>query len=356
MFIKKISLTQYKSHIYWKLDTNKKIVFIVGKNGVGKSNILDAIYTLCYTKSYFSSSDKNCINHDKEFYRIEMEVENTDKSIDEVSILYKNTLEKTIKYNDKTHARLQNHIGIFPCVIISPSDTELINNGPEVRRKYFDGFISLLNPIYLEKLIDYQKLLRQRNLLLKDNRINKSLIETISIKMANLNKFISEQRKENINLFLTIFDDIYSKLIKKLQENSIFYNTNVVTEISDATIEANMNNDIRVGYTTSGVHRDDFEFYKDEKLLKTYGSQGEKKLFAVALKLAQGIFIQDLKKKKPILLLDDIFDKLDSEKVNILLDFVHQTHYDQIFVTDTYAERIQLLEEHLKEGIELIKL
>ena len=359
MILQHISLINYKNFKSKSFNFNHKINCFIGKNGVGKTNVLDAIYHLSYSKSYFNSISSQNINHDADFFVIDGKY-TKDNREEKINISLKKGQKKTIKRNGKLYERFSDHIGFLPLVIISPSDNDLINSGSETRRKFIDSIISQADKNYLNTLISYTKTLAQRNALLKYFALNSTFnIDTLSIYNEQLEIFgnqIHQKRSEFIKTFTPIFLDRY----KTISNNNELVKLSYRSQLNDYSLSdlftQNLNKDRVLQYTSVGIHKDDFLFTIAEYPIKKFGSQGQQKSFLIALKLAQFDFLKQQSKIKPVLLLDDIFDKLDEERVSQLIDLVNQETFGQIFISDTHTERTESVLQKTNQPYEIFNL
>lgn len=343
MRINKLNLHNFKNHESLQLDLSAQINCFVGNNGVGKTNILDALYYLSVGKSFLGNSDFNNIKNESDFFSIEAEIQNEEKE-DILKIILSKDTKKVIKKNDKNYDRLSDHVGYLPSVIISPYDQNLISDSGESRRKFLDAMISQTDSDYLFALIQYQKTLQQRNALLKSFAKNRYFdIESLEIYNEPLIKFgekIFTTRKEFVLKLNPVMQQFYKSISGGKEEVTITYQSDLEQDFSEL-LELNLEKDRILTYTSRGIHKDDLLFEMMHYPIKKAGSQGQQKTFLVALKLAQMIRIKELTNKTPILLLDDIFDKLDDKRVSQLIDLVNQENFGQIFITDTHKERTE---------------
>ena len=359
MILQHISLINYKNFKSKSFNFNHKINCFIGKNGVGKTNVLDAIYHLSYSKSYFNSISSQNINHDADFFVIDGKYIKDDRD-EKINISLKKGQKKTIKRNGKLYERFSDHIGFLPLVIISPSDNDLINSGSETRRKFIDSIISQADKGYLNTLISYTKTLAQRNALLKYFALNSTFnADTLAIYNEQLVLFgnlIYQKRSEFLETFTPIFLDRY----KTISNNNELVKLSYRSQLNDCSLNdlftQNLNKDRVLQYTSVGVHKDDFLFTISEHPIKKFGSQGQQKSFLIALKLAQFDFLKQQSKIKPVLLLDDIFDKLDEERVSQLIDLVNQETFGQIFISDTHTERTESVLQKTNQPYEIFNL
>ncbi|MFT7113403.1 MAG: DNA replication and repair protein RecF [Candidatus Azotimanducaceae bacterium] len=342
MHLERLSLLNFKNIETINLDFSSKINAIVGDNGEGKTNILDAIYYLSFCKSYFLSSDQGVINHDAPFFVVEGWY-NRNNQKEHIYGGIKREQKKQFKRNKKQYDRLMDHIGLFPLVIISPTDRDLILDGSEVRRKLMDSVISQSDKRYLQKLVQYNKVLSQRNALLKYFAKNRTFdSETLSIYNIQLSELASEiyqKRHSFIEQLQPIFDKYYADLSDSKEQVSLTYKSQLHSEALLPLLENALQRDKLLQYTSVGIHKDDLDFSIGDYPMKKIGSQGQQKTFIIALKLAQYECIKKASGIKPILLLDDVFDKLDDKRVEALVKLVNAQHFGQIFITDTHPER-----------------
>ena len=350
MFLKQLKFTNFKNYEEGEMEFSPKINCFIGNNGVGKTNILDSIYYLSFCKSYFNQIDSQNIRHEEDFFAIHGFYEQGKGSQDKVQCILKPTKKKHFKLNDKEYDRLADHIGLIPLVMISPYDRDLINNHSDVRRKYLDGVISQFNGTYLNNLLQYNKALQQRNSLLKSfaekRYFEEDLLEMWNLKLTELGAEIYKNRKEFIDQFIPIFQKYFNIISDGKEEVNIVYQSQLHDHELSYLLKEYLSKDRIVRYTTAGIHKDDLEFSIGEFPIKKYGSQGQQKSFVIAIKLAQFEYMRQIKKQKPILLLDDIFDKLDQQRVEQIIKLVNEEEFGQVFITDTQQERI----EHIFEN------
>ncbi len=344
MFLKRISLLNYKnfSEITFELDT--KINCFVGKNGIGKTNILDAIYHLANGKSYFNPLAVQNIKHGEDFFVVDGEFEKNGRT-EQILCSLKKGQKKILKRNAKVYEKFSDHIGFIPLVIISPADSDLIIEGSETRRKFIDTVISQLDSSYLQQLIQYQKIISQRNALLKYFALNHVFEnDTLSIYNEQLNTLgqsIFEKRKKFLVDFIPIFNNYHSEITNSAETVQLVYQSDLFEKDTLSLLEENISKDRALHYTSVGVHKDDLSFEIDNYPIKKFGSQGQQKSFLIALKLAQFDFVKKQSGEKPILLFDDIFDKLDEFRVSKIIEMVNNEEFGQLFISDTHPERTE---------------
>jgi DNA replication and repair protein RecF len=344
MYLKKISLFNYKNFSEANFEFVNKINCFVGKNGIGKTNALDAIYHLAYGKSYFNPLAVQNIKHGEDFFVIDGEFEINERN-EQIVCSIKKGQKKILKRNGKIYDKFSEHVGFIPLVIISPADRDLIVEGSETRRKFMDSIISQLDAQYLKQLIQYQKVMSQRNALLKYFAVNYVFEnDTLSIyneQLDSFGKYIFEKRKEFIEQFIPIFT-LHHQAISGSQETvQLVYESHLFEDNLMTLLEENITKDRALHYTSVGIHKDDLSFEIDHYPIKKFGSQGQQKSFLIALKLAQFEFIKNKSGLKPILLFDDIFDKLDESRVAKIVEMVNSDTFGQLFISDTHPERTE---------------
>ncbi|HJS00479.1 MAG TPA: DNA replication and repair protein RecF [Flavobacterium sp.] len=344
MFLKHLTLLNYKNIASKSLDFDSKINCFVGKNGVGKTNILDAIYHLAYGKSYFNPLATQNIKHDEDFFLLDAIIIKKEKE-EKISCSIKRGQKKVIKRNNKIYDKLSEHIGFIPLVIISPSDTDLIIEGSETRRKFIDSVISTLDHKYLNELIQYQKLIAQRNALLKYFALNQVFdLDNLSVydeQLEPLGKSIFEKRENFLQQFTPIFQKYHTIITNESESVQLVYQSQLSNSTMNELFKQNLSKDRALQYTSSGIHKDDLSFEIEGYPIKKFGSQGQQKSFLIALKLAQFEFIKQQSGELPLLLFDDIFDKLDETRVEKIVSMVNDAVFGQIFISDTHAERTE---------------
>lgn len=340
MRINHLSILNYKNLEQVDFFPTAKINCLVGLNGMGKTNILDVIYYLSFCKSFTNTSDNLNIKHDADFAMIQGKYQNEEK-VNEYLCSIKRKQKKQFKHNKKEYEKLAEHIGKIPLVLISPSDSELISGAGDERRKFIDMFLSQFNKTYLQNLINYNKTLLQRNALLRSREIkDNSLLDILDEQLCNLAEYIYETRKKFIDDFIPKFQEIYSFISPSLEKVSLIYKSHLSNENFATLLHQNRNKDKEKGYTNFGVHRDDIGMLINNYPIKKEGSQGQNKTFVIALKLAQFAFLKNTTGITPLLLLDDIFDKLDANRVQKIVELVMSKDFGQIFITDTNRDHI----------------
>lgn len=352
MIIKKLTLYNFKNHSEKKFEFSPQINCFVGNNGAGKTNILDALHYLSVGKSFLGNTDINNIKTDEDFFTIDAEVQNDD-SEDSIKISQPKEAKKIIKKNDKSYDRMADHIGYLPSVMISPYDSNLISDSGESRRKFLDSMISQTDSGYLFDLIQYQKTVQQRNALLKyfaKNRVwDKDSLEIYDDPITKSGTKIFEKRKEFVAKLNPIVQNFYQIISVGKETVSVIYESHLSQDSFENLLKESLDKDRMLTYTSKGIHKDDLLFEMDSVLIKKVGSQGQQKSFLISLKLAQMSLVKELTGKTPILLLDDIFDKLDDTRVAQLIKLVNQENFGQIFITDTHRERTENVVKKINE-------
>ena len=359
MFLRHLSLVNYKNFDSKTLEFDPVINCLVGDNGVGKTNVLDSIYHLCFGKSYFNPVSTQNIKHGTDFFVVEGEFEKNERT-EKILCSFKKGTKKVIKRNGKPYEKFSEHIGFLPLVIISPSDRDLILEGSETRRKFMDGVISQSDKVYLQNLIKYNKVVTQRNSLLKYFAANRTFDkDTLSIyneQMNTLGTAIHQKRVEFIESFLPIFIEQYHNISEKDEQIDLSYESQLSDESLLELLKQNIDKDRALQYTSVGVHKDDLSFTIAGHPIKKFGSQGQQKSFLIALKLAQFHFIKQLADTTPILLLDDIFDKLDENRVSHIVGLVKDENFGQIFISDTHADRTENVVKNIHQSYKIFTL
>jgi len=359
MFLKSLSLVNYKNFDSKNLDFDPTINCLVGKNGVGKTNILDAIYHLCFGKSYFNPVATQNIKHGTEFFMIDGAFEKNDRQ-EKIVCSFKKGMKKVIKRNGKAYDKFSEHIGFLPLVIISPADRDLIVEGSETRRKFIDGVISQSDKEYLQSLIKYNKVLSQRNSLLKYFAINRTFdadaLYVYDEQLHTHGTTIFKKRSQFLESFIPIFQEQYANISKKEEGVLLAYQSKLVEHSLDKLLKSALEKDRALQYTSVGIHKDDLDFTIDGYPIKKFGSQGQQKSFLIALKLAQFYFIKKQAKTTPILLLDDIFDKLDEERVAHIVSLVNNEAFGQLFISDTHTDRTEKVVKKINQSYKIFNL
>ena len=359
MILKSLSLLNYKNFDAYKVDFDAKINCFVGQNGVGKTNILDAIYHLSFGKSYFNPLASQNIKHNEDFFVVDGVYEKNERH-EKVIISLKKGQKKVIKRNGKAYDRFSDHIGFLPLVIISPADRDLIIDGSEIRRKFIDGVISQSDKSYLKCLLNYTKILSQRNALLKyfalNNNYNKDSLDVYNQQLSDYGNSIYNKRKMFLEVFVPIFKSRYKSISNNNEIVEVQYRSQLHDNPLSDLFNININKDRMLQYTSVGVHKDDLDFSINGYPVKKFGSQGQQKSFLIALKLAQFDFIKKQSGDTPILLLDDIFDKLDEQRVSQIIKLVDNENFGQLFISDTHVERTEKAIRRVHQSYQMFQL
>lgn len=359
MYLQKLSLVNFKNIETQTFEFQKKINCFVGNNGIGKTNVLDAIYYLSFAKSYFNSVAGQNIRHGQDFFMVEGEYLLNDRS-EKILCSLKRGQKKVLKRNGKAYEKFSEHIGQLPLVIISPADRDLIVEGSETRRKFIDGVISQQDKKYLQALIHYNKVISQRNALLKYFAANRTFdalnLKVYDEQLITYGRVIYGKRKAFLDEFVPIFNEKHQIISGANEEVNLRYKSQLHTASFEELLISSLEKDKIIQYTTVGVHKDDLGFEIGEYPIKKFGSQGQQKSYLIALKLAQFEFIKRQSNVTPILLLDDIFDKLDEQRVAHIIGLVNNDEFGQIFITDTHADRTETVIKQSNQEYQVFKL
>ncbi len=343
MWLKNITLLNFKNYSDASVSFSKTVNAFVGNNGAGKTNLLDAIHYLCLCKGYFNPIDSQQIKTNEDLFLIQGDFERQEKN-EKITCGVKRNQKKQFKRNKKEYDKLASHIGLFPLVMISPYDTAIIMEGSEERRRFMDNVISQTDAHYLDELILYNKHLLNRNALLKQISITKSydpsLLEIYNDKLVASGIKIFAKRQEFMMDFIPLFNKYYEFITASNELVSLQYQSQLIDTAFEHLLLQSMERDKVLERTTTGIHKDELVFSIADMPLKKFGSQGQQKSFVIALKLAQYAYLQKYRGFKPLLLLDDIFDKLDDSRVSKLMEMVSHQDFGQIFITDTGKDRI----------------
>lgn len=345
MWLRNLSILNFKNYDEASLEFLPEVNVLAGYNGSGKTNILDAIHYLSLCKSYFNPIDSQQIKLGTDWFMVQGNFEK-DEIEYSIACSLKRNQKKVFKKDKKEYSRLADHIGLFPLVMISPADSSIVMEGSEERRKFMDNVISQTDASYLDSLIAYNRSLLQRNTVLKQvgrsGSLDLHLLEVLDMQLVEYGQLIYEKRKAFIAQFLPEFERHYSFLTEGAEQVNLSYDSQLHVADFSKLLSANYDRDRILERTSVGIHKDDLIFtIHDQFQLKKFGSQGQQKSFLIALKLAQYTYFRNIKGFKPLLLLDDIFDKLDDRRVRKLMEMVSNEEFGQLFITDTDAQRIQ---------------
>lgn len=361
MFLRELNILNYKNIREASLHFSDKLNCFIGLNGQGKTNILDAIYYLSFTKSAYNTIDSQNITHGEELAMLQglysmrnaqcaMRNDNDNDNDNEevvISCGIKRGQKKQFRRGKKDYKRLIDHIGLIPLVMVSPQDSELVSEGSDERRRFMDGVISQYNRLYLEHLTQYNALLKQRNALLKQyedtpaSAVPTDLFEVIEAQLAEHATYIYKERQEFIEQFVPYFREVYATISGDKEQPALQYVSQLQNRDLTEAFGRTRARDLILGWSSQGVHKDELEMYLGEYPLKRVGSQGQQKTFLLAMKLGQALYLgQTMDNGNPILLLDDIFDKLDSERVEQIIRLTADNRFGQIFITDTDRQHL----------------
>jgi len=359
MYLKKLALTNFKNYELNELEFSPKINCFVGNNGVGKTNILDAIHYLSITKSFFNNIDSISIRHGEDYFIVQGAfVRNGEE--DQIYCAFQKQKKKLFKINGKEYEKLSDHVGRYPVVMISPADSSLISEGSEERRRFLNKIISQYSAEYLDSVLRYGKALQQRNKLLKDFKSSADFDnEVLSIWDAQLVRYgeiIFRERDILVKELVPVFRDYYSMIASGKEMVKLAYRSHLLEEDFAESLMKSVSKDRYLEYTTVGIHKDDLLLEMNDFAVKALGSQGQQKSYLVALKLAKFDYIKRKAGFSPILLLDDIFDKFDADRVEQIIKLVGNHRFGQIFITDTLQSRLQEILTSHKIDYKLFKI
>lgn len=344
MHLSRLHLVNFKNYEDSEIELSSGINCFVGKNGAGKTNILDAVHYLSICKSYMNTIDRQNIRFDEPFFVVQGDWEKDDQKIN-IHCAVKIGAKKVFRRNKKEYEKLADHIGQFPAVMISPYDRDLISEGSELRRKWMDGIISQFDRAYLNDIQKYAKVLAQRNALLKnmaEHRLfDRESIEVWNVQMVELGNRIHEKRSAFLNEFIPVFQKHYNAIGHEIEEVHMEYRSQLNEGDFEKLIVEFERKDAHARYSNVGTHKDDIVFQIKGHPVKKFGSQGQQKSFIIALRLAQYEWLKHHLKVTPVLLLDDIFDKLDHDRVGRLMQLVANNFFGQVLVTDTDKDRVE---------------
>ena len=344
MHLSQLKLSNFKNYEQLSLTLSQRLNCLTGLNGMGKTNVLDAIHFLCLCKNHTGLNDRQLVRHNETFFRIEGHF-STEDQVQKIAAKFQAGQRKEIERNGTAYDRLTDYIGQFPVVMIAPDDVSLVQEGSEDRRRFLDATLSQISPDYLQNLLIYNALLKQRNALLKtfaeQRYFDAVLLESIDRQMPAPAQQLFEQRRAFVEAFRPLFREIYAAISDSREAVDVAYDSDLTDGPLDTLFPAVLEKDRILQRSTVGPHRDDLALYMDGKLVKKFASQGQLKSFLLALRLAQYEVLRQAKGVAPILLLDDIFDKLDAQRVHHLVGLLISRNFGQIFITDTQRSRIE---------------
>ncbi|MEO6852069.1 MAG: DNA replication/repair protein RecF [Mucilaginibacter sp.] len=359
MYLQQLSVINFKNYDEAELIFSGGVNAFVGNNGAGKTNLLDAIHYLSLCKSYFNPIDSQQIKQGADFFIVNG-VFNKNETSETVACGVKRNQKKQFKRNKKDYQRLADHIGLFPLVMVSPYDISIIIEGSEERRKFIDNVISQTDTHYLDELITYNKVLQNRNALLKriadTGRYDPDLLAVFDEQLIASGNLIFEKRKAFMESFTTIFNNHYQFLTENAEQVNLVYESQLLQDDFGSLLKKNTEKDRALERTVTGIHKDELQFTIHGMPMKKFGSQGQQKSFLMALKLAQYSFLYQRNGFKPLLLLDDIFDKLDDRRVTKLMTMVSNNDFGQVFITDTNAAKVEGIFNDIGVELKLFKV
>lgn len=350
MYLSKLSLTNFKNYEQTDLEFSPRINCFVGNNGVGKTNILDAIHYLSLTKSFFNNIDSISIRHGEDYFIISGTFIKNEEE-DNIFCAFQRQKQKVMKKNGKEYQRMSDHIGKYPVVMISPADSAIITEGSEERRRFMNKIISQYNIEYLDSALQYTKALQQRNKLLKEfkstGQFDNDALTIWDSQLVKYGKYVFHERELLTNELIPVFQEHYSGISSTREKVELAYQSHLTDCNYEEALVRSVAKDRYLEYTTLGIHKDDLVFRMDGWPVRSLGSQGQQKSYLVALKLAKFDYIKRKSGISPILLLDDIFDKFDGERVEQIIKLVGSDRFGQIFITDTHQNRLhEILSTH----------
>ncbi len=359
MFLRQLSLKNFKNYPTASLQFGQKLNCFTGPNGIGKTNLLDAIYYLCITRSYFNSTDQYNIRQGEPFFRIDGQIERQG-DLHELKCVFQLPRKKEVVIDDVKRTRLSDHVGTFPVVMVAPDDSSLINGASEERRRFLDSLLTQIDRPYLEALQAYNKVMSQRNAWLKHQletgQTDNAMLETYDGQLCQHADIIFTKRQQYVEAMVPLFNEAYQAISGGREAVELRYTSPLHEKPLADWLRIRRERDRILGRTTKGTHRDDLEFVMNGMVVKHFGSQGQQKSFLISLKLAQYRLLMQEKGIPPFLLLDDIFDKLDPNRCGNLLTYLNEHEFGQIFISDTQRSRIEAIFENSDRKPEMFEL
>ena len=357
--VNKITITQYKNYDFATFHFSERVVGICGLNGKGKTNLLDAVYYCCFTKSYFTKNDALSIQFDKDGFRLEGLFENKNE-LQKLICIHRGAGKKELLLNDAPYEKMSQHIGKFPAVMVAPDDIELITGGSEERRRFIDTVISQMDAEYLLQLIQYNKVLQQRNSLLKrfaeQGKTDWPLLEVLDEQLMAPGKFIYTRRKNFTAELIPLVQRFYNQIADNEESVTLQYDSQLNTGNFELVLNDCRQKDFMLQRTSGGIHKDDISIQLNGQSFKNTASQGQRKSLLFALKLAEFELLKINKGFAPLLFLDDVFEKLDDRRMQQLLQWVCKHNTGQVFITDTHKERLEEAFRSLAVNYQVIEL
>lgn len=350
-----LHLLNFKNFTEREFTFQRGINCLVGPNGKGKTNVLDAIYYLCFTKSFLNYTDSQNISFNEPFFMLEGRF-NRFQSDENIQVSFKRGQKKIIRRNKKEYEKLANHIGLLPAVVVCPQYSSIITGAGDERRRWLDTLISQFDSLYLQHLINYQRLLQQRNSLLKQmaeaNRWDEVTLLVYDTQLTKYGHEIYKKRKDFITEFIPVFNELYYFITNGAEDVSLILSSQLDESVNLAELLIqSRSKDRSLQYTTKGIHKDDLDFISNGMNIKKFASQGQQKSFLMALKLAEYQYLTFKLNLHPLLMLDDVFDKLDEDRVKQLLMKIASKSFGQVFITDTGSKKLkEILDELEIEG------
>ncbi len=359
MYLQRLHLTNFKNYDECELTFSPGINCFVGNNGVGKTNVLDAIHYLSLTKSFFNQNEGLSVQHEKDFFIING-IFSADSGEDSVVCSFVRQKQKTLKRNDKEYDKLSDHVGRYPAVMVSPADSSLITGGSEERRKFLNKIISQYSSEYLDCLLNYNRALQARNKLLKRYSsmagYDEEMMASYDLQLERYSDIIHRERRLLVEKLIPVFQDYYDIISMKRERVELIYQSQLNGSSLGHLLSESRERDRYLQYTTVGIHRDDLIFRMGGHSVKQLGSQGQQKSYLLALKLAKFGYIANMTGLTPMLLLDDLFDKFDADRVEQLIRLVGNHRFGQIFITDTHQSRLQMILEGSTTDFKLFRI
>ncbi len=350
MFLRSLQLLHYKNYSAARVAFSQKFTLVNGRNGSGKTNLIDAVHYLCLCKSYFTRSDAQVMQHENDFFRIDGSVEFADRTLD-ITCKYQFAKKEVLK-NGVAYDRISDHVGLIPVAMIAPDDIAIINDGSDERRRFLDQAIAQLNGVYLQRLMHYNRVLAQRNALLRQAATglqpDKTVVGSLNALLAADGAYIFEERKAWIARFTPVFCHLYDQIAGGSESVGIQYVSQLEHQSLATLLEESAREDFASGRTSAGIHKDDILLSVKGHPVRETGSQGQIKSFLISLKLAQCLLMQEQTGRKSILLLDDIFEKLDKHRLEVIFTILQEPAFGQIIITDADTTRsMQFCREQL---------
>jgi DNA replication and repair protein RecF len=359
MRLESLQLTQFKNYLSYQIDLAAPIVAVTGRNGMGKTNLLDAVYYLCFLRSYFQRTDAAVVQHGATGFRVQGSIQ-TNSGLNHISCVLRETGKKESRLNDVLYTRISSHLGKFPCVMIAPDDIEIITGGSEQRRRLLDTLLCQINPEYLQALSQYNKVLLQRNAALKQmasfKQTDHGLLDALDQQLVQYGEYIFTERNAFLKTFNQQVTNHYQFIAGEPDPVELVYESSLLQQTFPASLAQNRNRDLLLQRTTVGIHKDDLDIRLDSHSFKQIASQGQRKSMLFALKLAEYEALELGTGQTPFLLLDDIFEKLDEQRMTNLLQWIASHQHGQVFLSDTHPERIEACLKKVQVSYQLITL